>query len=339
MLLNICRKLLVVVTLLIFIKAGAQTLGGRSIFNFMKLPFSPQQTSLGGDNISTLNPELSMAAFQPSFLRQEMHQTFSATFNRFYAGVSQIQGNYAIHSSKLNATFLMSAGYLNYGTIDRTDPSGNVLGTFRPYDGVIQISAGKKYLQHWHYGATLKFIHSSYDQYASSALAMDVGLNYLDSVNGWQVGFLASNMGMQIHYYNKQPEDLPFDLKMGISKRFKQTPFQLSVTAHRLHQFNLIAEDSAFMNNGLTPPKAPFFQNAIRHLVFGVQIFPISKIELSMGYNVLRRAELSVVNTANGLTGFSAGLALITNQLQFRYATSSFQANTGYHQVGFQIRL
>ncbi|MFZ9660418.1 MAG: type IX secretion system protein PorQ [Chitinophagaceae bacterium] len=330
---------MLIVGLMIMSNANGQTLGGSSIFNFMKLPFSPQLSSLGGDNISTLNPELSMASFQPSLLRKEMTNTISATYNRFYAGIAQLQGNYAFHSDQLNTTFLASMGYLNYGTVDRTDPSGNILGTFRPYDAVLQFSASKKYLEHWYYGATLKYIISSYDQYTSNALAMDVGLNYLDSAKGWQAGFLATNMGSQIRVYNQIHEDLPFDLKLGISKRFRQTPFQLSITANRLHRFNLISEDSAFINNGLKTTKPNFLNNAVRHLVFGLQIFPIQKIELSVGYNILRKAELSVPNTVNGLTGFSAGMALLLAQIQFRYAMSGYQGNSGYHQVGFQIKL
>jgi hypothetical protein len=51
------------------------------------------------------------------------------------------------------------------------------------------------------------------------------------------------------------------------------------------------------------------------------------------------RQELSIENTANGLTGFSLGVALLLNKMQIRYARSHYQNNTAYNQFGISMTL
>ncbi|MCK7556841.1 PorV/PorQ family protein [Chitinophaga sedimenti] len=123
------------------------------------------------------------------------------------------------HAKSINTTFATSLQFVNYGNIVQTDAGGNVQGSFKPSDLSWQVTASRQYEERWHYGLTLKYIRSRYQQYRSTGFSADLGIAYLDSANGWQAGLVAKNMGAQIKSYGVQDkEPLPFDLQIGISK-------------------------------------------------------------------------------------------------------------------------
>jgi hypothetical protein len=165
--------------------SSAQTLGGNTVFNFLKLPNTPQLSALGGINVSQMSNDVGLAFNNPALLKPQMHAQMNAVFNGFYAGISSYNLSLAYHHQKLNTNFLGGLTYFNYGNTTGTDAAGNVLGRFHPMDWVMQLSASRSYLEKWNYGATLKFISSNYGQYNSNGLAVDVGVLYQDSVSGF----------------------------------------------------------------------------------------------------------------------------------------------------------
>lgn len=317
-----------------------QTLGGSSAYNFTKFSPSPQLTSLGGVNISNINNDISLSFHNPGLLRKEMHAQFSGNFTSFYAGIKNIHALVGYRKENWGTNFSAGVNYFNYGTTTQTDASGNVLGSFRPNDYVVQISASRKYLERWYYGTALKLIHSSYGQYRSSAIAVDFGLNYYDSASLLQIGFVARNMGTQIQTYAGTREDMPFDLQLGITKRLKGAPFQFSLTAQRLQTFDILYSDTLYNTDyGIEPLNNGFFNKLFRHFIFATQVFVGDKLEFTVGYNVLRRAELTVANNSGGLTGISYGAGLTLKKFQFRYSRAQYQTSTGVNQVGVNVLL
>ena len=325
---------------ILFQYATAQTLGGNSVFNFLKLPNTTQLTALGGVNVSSTSNDVGLAFNNPALLRPEMHSQLNAVFNGFYNGVNAYHLSMAYRAKKVATNFLWGMTYFDYGTAIQTDASGNVLGDFRPTDWVMQLSASRQYLERWHYGMTLKFISSNYGPYRSNGIAADVGVLYRDTANLLSVSVLAKNMGTQLRKYNDAgPEDLPFDLQLGITKRLANAPLGFSLTAHHLHQFDIRYKDTAFNNsNGLSGESGTIDQ-LLRHFVFATDVYIGDRVQLTAGYNYLRRKELSIGNTGNGLTGFSLGVALLLNKLQIRYARSQYQQNTAYNQFGLSMPL
>ena len=78
-----CRFLI----LLLFFSSrpDAQTLGGSSVFNFLKLPNTPQLTALGGVNVSQISNDVGLSFNNPALLKPGMHTQMNAVFNSFYA--------------------------------------------------------------------------------------------------------------------------------------------------------------------------------------------------------------------------------------------------------------
>jgi hypothetical protein len=327
-----------------FLSARSQTLGGNSVYNFLKLSNTPQLTGLGGINISNQSTDIGLAFNNPALLRSTMHSQASFVFNSFYAGIKNYHLMSGYHHEKLQTNFAFGINYFSYGNIPETDLTGNILGSFKPVDYVVQVSASRQYKERWHYGASLKFIHSGYGNYRSSGLALDAALTYTDTANLLQVSLVMKNMGAQLSAYTgTDPGDLPFDLQIGISKKLAKAPLQFSVTAHQLHRFNIRYDDTAFNNeNGFDQNpngKKYIFDKLFRHIVVAAQLFIGDKVEISAGYNHLRRKELNIGQSANGLNGFSLGIGVLLKKFQVRYARSHYQNNSGYNQFGLNIRL
>jgi hypothetical protein len=328
--------------LFISVSGISQTLGGSSVFNFLRLPNTPQLTALGGINITAGSNDIGMAFNNPALLKENMHTQLNAVFNDFYAGIKSYHLSFGYRHEKLNTNFAWGLQYFDYGVIPGTDASGNILGDLRPTDWVMQISASRHYLEKWNYGTTFKFINSNYGIYRSNGIAFDAGVFYNDTTNLCSISVAAKNMGFQLKKYaGTLVDELPFDLQAGITKKLKNAPLSFSFTAHRLHQFDIRYSDTVFNNeNGINNGYKKFtFDKIFRHFVLAAQVHPTPNLEFSIGYNHLRRKELNINNTANGLNGFSMGLGIILTKLQIRYARSHYQNNTAYNQFGLNLTL
>lgn len=290
-----------------------------------------------------MSNDVGMAFNNPALLRSSMHTQVNTVFNSFYAGIKVYNLSLGYHSEQLNTNFSWGLNYINYGSIQETDASGNILGTVRPTDWVMQLSASRSYMEKWNYGATLKFINSNYGQYKSDGIAMDVGILYFDSSKLFSASLVAKNMGSQIKKYDgTNAQDLPFDLEIGATKRLQNSPFEFSITLHHLHQFDIRYADTTFNNeNGYQggSDQKVSFDKIFRHFVLATNVYLADKVELTAGYNYLRRKELNIGDSGNGLNGFSFGVGILLNKIQIHYALAAYQDNTTYSQFGLNLKL
>ncbi len=336
------KILLFIFSSCVFSGVAAQTLGGNAVFNFLKLSNTPQLTGLGGINVSQPSDDVGLAYNNPSLLKPEMNQQLNLVFNNFYSGINIFHLSGAYYPDKSTIGFAGGITYFNYGTVTETDAAGNVLGKFKPFDWVAQVSASKPYLEKWNFGATLKFINSNYGQYKSNGVATDVGVFYNDTAKLFSASLLVKNMGVQIKKYEgTNGEELPFDIQVGITKRLSSAPFSFSLTAQRIHRFNIRYDDINFNNqNGYANANTNNFSvgKLMDHFVLATSVFITDRIDAQVGYNFLRRRELNVGNSGNGLNGFSLGAGVKLGRLQIRYARAWYQSNTAINQFGLTIK-
>jgi len=322
--------------------ASAQTLGGNAVFSYLLQPNAAKLSSLGGINISSIGNDLGMAYNNPALLRDDMHQQISTSFYSFAEGVQQLGFVNAYHHQKSNTNIALGVQYLSYGSITQTDPSGNILGVFKPADYTIQFMLSHVYKSNWWVGLTTKYINSSYGQYHATGLAFDWGIAYLNSNKLLQVSFLAKNMGTQLSTYvpAAPKEELPFDLQLGITKKLENAPFQFSLTAHHLQQFNILYNDPIFNNlEGDTRfNQKNTAQKIFTHLVFSSELILSDQLQINTGLNLMRRQSLNAYNMTNGLNGFTLGFGLHLNKLHIQYATGFYQQNL-FHQFSLNFNL
>lgn len=290
----------------------------------------------GGINTSYYYTDVGFAVNNPALVNNNMHGQLSAAFNAFFSGIQAYQLAGAYYSQPMQTTFAGSVFYINYGNITGADAAGNINGSFRPVEYAVQFSAARQYLQKWHYGATVKYIHSSLAPYYSNAIAVDGGVMYKDTAAQFYASLVVKNLGAQIKSYTVVKEDLPFDLQVGITKKLKNAPLAFSLTAHHLHSFKLAVKDSATSNNSINNQPSTAKQ-VLNHVVVATHVYVGNNLEGLIGYNFLRRAELNDGNGNNGLNGFSAGVIAKFKKLHLQYARAYYQKNITYNQFALTV--
>jgi hypothetical protein len=333
------RFRITILLLFAYAAASGQTLGGNAVYNFLKLPASAPLMGMGGVNVSYAGTDLTLAANNPALFRSEVHSQLGLTFNTGMQGTKAYAATGAWKEEKWGTSFGAQINYFDYGSLDQTDAAGNRTGSFRPTDFVAQVSAGRAYGDRFRYGANLKFIQSNYGLYKSSGIAVDFGLHYSDTAHGFTAGVLARNMGAQLKTYGGEGEDLPFDLQIGLTKRLAKAPLGFSLTGQQLHRFNLKYNDTTFNNENEFSSNTSFGTKLLNHFVFAAHVYLGANLEATVGYNHLRRSDLTAGNAGNGLTGFSVGLQARFQKLQFSLARSTYQRNISWTQLGLTLKL
>ena len=330
------------------VAASAQVTGGRFAMEFLRMPNSPHISALGGMNVANPEPDIAFALQNPSLMRPGLHNQLGLSYNSYYAGINIMNLNYGYYVPKLNTSFAFGVQYLNYGTFEQTDNIGNQYGTFKASDYAITLGASKQYKERWRYGAAVKWAHSSLFDKRASALLADIGVTYNDTANLLTIGAVAKNIGFMVQKYNpsNSSEPLPFDLQLGISKRFKHLPLRLMATVHHLYEWDIrynnpadIETTSLFGTADSTAASKSYFADKLfRHFLFAAEITLAKRLAIIVGYNHLRRGELSIKDKP-ALAGFSFGGTLYLNKFQVHYARSYYHIAGPYNELGLNFAM
>lgn len=322
--------------------------GGQRAMEFLRLSNSPHVSALGGMNVSNPDKDISLAMQNPSLMRPGLHNMLALNYNAYYSGMSLANLQYGYHAPKIETSFALGVQYLNYGNFMRTDMLGNTMGDFKANDYAITIGASRQYLNKWRYGASVKYAQSTlYDRNAYAALA-DVGITYMDTANLITIGAVAKNMGFMLKRYNPNnpAEPLPFDLQLGISKRFKYVPLRLFTTIHHLYEWDIRYDNPAdAQNNNVfgntdsnSKVKTYFGDKLFRHFIFGGELLIGKRLLVTASYNHLRRSEMALKDRT-GVAGFAFGLGVDLNRFQVHYAQSHYHIAGAYHEFGLSMAL
>ena len=157
--------------------ASAQVTGGQSAFEYLRLSNAPHVSALGGISVANPDNDIAFALQNPAMMRPGMHNELQLVYNSYYAAISVMNLQYGYHDAKLNTSFFFGMQYLNYGGFDQTNAVGNVNGEFHASDYAATFGASRSYLEHWRYGADVKWAGSSLAQYKASAALVAVGVN------------------------------------------------------------------------------------------------------------------------------------------------------------------
>ena len=74
-------------------------------------------------------------------------------------------------------------------------------------------------------------------------------------------------------------------------------------------------------------------------MVIATHIYIGRHLQATTGYNRLRRNELTLGSTGNGLTGFSAGFSAQFEKFHVSFARSSYQRGIAYNQLGINLQM
>jgi len=208
------------------------------------------------------------------------------------------------------ASWAVSAQYVNYGKMKEVDENNVQTGEFSAKDlsfaGYFSYMLANRLTG----GISARLITSYLGSYNSIGFGVDLGLNYYDSDHEWSLALVLKNLGGQLKAYHDNFERMPFDIQMGVTKRFTGTPFRLHATLVDLNHL-----DYKFLN----------------HVVVGADVLLTESIWIGGGYN-FRRADEMKITTTNGSSshgaGFSCGAGLNLERFKLNLAYGKYHVSS-----------
>ena len=256
-------------------------------YNFLRLPVSAHAAALGGDNITVIENDEALIFHNPALLTSVNDKTINLNYMNYMSGANMASASFN-RIVKERASWAVSAQYVNYGKMKEVDENNVQTGEFSAKD--LSFAGYFSYMltNRLTGGISARLITSYLGSYNSIGFGVDLGLNYYDSDHEWSLALVLKNLGGQLKAYHDNFERMPFDIQMGVTKRFTGTPFRLHATLVDLNHL-----DYKFLN----------------HVVVGADVLLTESIWIGGGYN-FRRADEMKITTTNSSSSHGAGLSL-----------------------------
>lgn len=309
-------------------------IGGQSVYQFLNLVTSPRQAALGGKVLTIYDNDVNQAHFNPATINAEMDNHLALNYGNYFGEVTYGTAAYAYTYDRHIQTFHAGVNYVNYGKFDGYDENGQQTSSFTGSD--LALSFGYSYnvpFTEFYFGANAKLISSTLESYNSLGAAVDFGALFIDTRNDVNWALVVRNVGTQITTYAGTREKLPLEILVGVSQEVENVPLRWHLTLENLQQWNVAFSNPnraiGDIDGGSTPEKVGFFNNALRHVVFGAELFPTKGFNIRLGYNFRRAEELRILEQRN-FSGLSLGFGLKMGKLKFNYSYSRYTlaANT-----------
>lgn len=268
-------------------KATAQN-DSQTGYNFLRLPVSAHAAALGGDNVSVIDDDEALIFNNPALLSSVTDKSLNLNYMTYMEGAKTASASFNRVVTD-RASWAVSAQYLDYGKMKERDENNADLGEFSAKD--LSFAGYFSYLltDRLSGGITAKFLDSYIADYNSLAVGVDLGLNYYDPDREWSLSLVLKNLGGELKAYDEDYNRMPFDMQVGVSKRFVNTPLRLHATLVDLNH--------------------PHYK-AINHMVIGADALLSDNFWIGMGYNFRRADEMKVASSDGKSSSHSAGLSL-----------------------------
>ncbi|MBQ4819531.1 type IX secretion system protein PorQ [Aquimarina sp. MMG016] len=336
-------RIFIFLILISFSSLTYSQIGGRYTYQFLNLVSSPRQAALGGKYVTGYNMDPTSAMLNPASINTEMNNQLAVNYVNYIADVNYGSVAYAKAFGKNQRMFHAGVTYINYGKFDGFDEFGNATGDFGA--GEVAVSIG--YAQNipnskFHVGANAKIISSKLEEYTSTGGALDLGIIYHNPETTFDFGFAIRNLGTQFSTYAGTREDLPLSIDAGFAQTLKGVPIRWNFTLENLQTWDIAfsnpARDITDLEGNVEADDPSFFNNALRHIVLGVELFPDSGFNIRLGYNFRRSEELRVVDQRS-FAGLSGGLSLKLGKFRFAYSYARYNSAASSSTFGINVNL
>lgn len=318
-------------------------IGGRYTYQFLNLVTAPRQAALGGKVLTIYDDDVNQAHFNPASINPEMHNQLALNYGSYFGEVSYGTASYAYTYDQHLQTFQAGVNYVNYGEFEGYDENGIATASFSGSE--VAVSVGYAYAIPYtniHIGANAKVISSALEKYNSLGGAIDIGAVFIDERNDVNWALVIRNIGTQFTTYSGLREKLPLEILVGVSQELDNVPIRWHLTLENLQQWNIAFSNPVRGDTSIdgteTQEKVSFLNNALRHVVFGVELFPKRAFNVRLGYNFRRGEELRVVDQRH-FSGISVGFGLKMNRLKFNYSYSRYTLAANTSLFGLTLNL
>lgn len=279
---------------------------------------SPRAAALAGSFVAA-DDDANVIFYNPAGLNLLEGQPVSVSYVSHLLDINYMG---AVYSREFKGIGRFAAGvsYINYGSFAETDEFGNRTGDFRAGDLLLTLGYAGAVSENFYYGANIKFIYSSIAEYSSTGIAFDLGLNYQIPDKMWSFGISVLNAGSQLTSYAGKREELPLDVRLGVSKSLAHTPFRFFLSLNKL--------------NG----DYETFSDRFNQFTVGAEISLGKTVKLRIGYDNERRRELKIGSTT-GLAGISVGFGFKVSSYKVDYSYSSMGSIGSMNRFGISTAL
>lgn len=317
--------------------------GGRSTYQFLNLVNSPRQAALGGKTVTNYDYDPTQALFNPASINPEMDNQLSLNYSNYIGDINYGTAAYAYLWDRRTQVIHAGVTYINYGKFDGYDEFGNPTNSFS--GGEVALSFGHARNIAWtnfHVGANVKLISSTLEQYSSFGIAADIGIMYVYEPWDLHITGVARNIGTQITPYDSVYEPLPFELIFGISQTLENIPIRWHLTFENMQRWNVAFanpnRDEIDLEGNVKSEKINFIDNAFRHTIVGIELFPTGGFNIRLGYNLRRAEELRILER-RAFAGLSAGFSIRLNKIRLSYSYSKYSTAASTSNFGLNLNL
>jgi long-subunit fatty acid transport protein len=302
---------------IVFILASSLTFG-QNTYDFLRVDMSARAAALGGSFV-TNNDDVDVLFYNPAGMSFLEKDPVSFSFVKHLMDINLFSLAYSTEFENIGR-FGSAIKYINYGTFDEADEFGNRTGEFSAGELAFILGYTNEFSENFYYGANAKVIYSSIADKSSSAVGLDLGINYEIPKQKLNLAAAVLNLGTQLSSYIDTKEDLPLDVTMGISKRLENLPVRLSLDFHQLNK-----------------DRDELYQH-LKGFSLGAEFYLSEVFTLRFGYDNEKRSDLKV-GSSSGIAGFNGGLGIKVSEYSFNYGYSSLGSIGAMHRIGLSTAL
>ena len=300
--------------------------------NSLNLNNSSRVLSMGGDVISIVDNDVSLAFQAPSLLNKEMNRQMSFNFVDYVSDINFISFHYA---QKISNNLMIFSGLdaINYGEFIGSDATGNSTSLFTANQQIFTLGTAKQISDKFTLGTNIKLLNSQLESYHSLSLSSNVSTTYFNKENNLAATLLFKNMGKPIKSYTSNSENLPFEIQLGLSKSLQHLPFRYSLVLHHLNVYDISNDYNLntiydLTTNTIIIKKETVAKKMLRHVILGGELNPFRKsLYLRAGFNFQRREDLKL-SSSFSMSGFSWGMGFSVKKIQINYSRSALHSSS-----------
>lgn len=300
--------------------------------------------ALGGKVVTNYDYDPVQAIWNPASINPEMDNQLSLNYTNYIGDINYGTAAYAYSWDRRTQVIHAGVTYMNYGTFDGYDESGIPTNSFGGSEVAISVGHARNIpFTDFHIGVNAKIISSKLEQYSSLGGALDVGVMYYKEDWDLNITAVGRNIGTQFTPYHEEYEPLPFELLLGISQTLENIPVRWHFTLENMQKWKVAfsnpAREETDLEGNVKKENINFVNNALRHMILGVELFPESGFNVRLGYNFRRGEELRI-EEKRAFAGLSGGFSIKLNKfrLSYSYAKYSTAANASFFGLNLDLQ-
>lgn len=292
--------------------------GDPATYQFLRNDISARAAGLNGTVVSLTN-DPNLLFYNPASLTTMSSNRLSAGFVKHLLDVN---GGSIAAATDIEGIGKIGVGliFVDYGSFTKRDADFNSYGEFGARDIAIVGGYGWQVSDNTSLGFGVKAIYSQIEDFRSAAIALDAGILYRLADGRTTIGGSILNLGKQVNAYKDTQEELPLDVRVGISHEPVGLPATVNVQFKKLQM-----QETDILSR-------------LRAFSVGVEFRMSEKVRLRVGYDNEKRRDLKL-GTSSGLAGFAIGAGLMLDSYLFDYSYNSYGKIGGIHRISIGMEI